>query len=542
MSDEDLKRVAQRWFNAINSGDVQTLDQIVAYDVVDHSGLSDTHGFGREGHKKLSQQLLNTFSGWQSRIDNMSVDGDLVIIDHSGRASFPASLGPLMGPGSAGSPELGKVDFRVRSCVRIKNGQIVEHWALDGPFGQKSGPGAPGVPSAGASWSSSPPAPGPGTGAAGPVQPSGPTTPGVPSAGTSVSNIPSPPGPGTGTAAPVQPGGAAPGWSPPVSSTSATGSVATTDENKLLLQRYVKNVIDGQNPALADYYFVSNFFNHDRAPGEQPGLDGVKQFIGSIFAAFTGFQTTIEEQIAEDDLVVGRWSQSFTNTGPYLSFPASGKQIHIAGITITRVRDGKIVEEWEARDAVGLLVQMGVIPPLGPLEGNVANDQQRAANEAAVSRFVYEAWNAGDASVIDQIVSPSFVNHNLMANQSDGPAGLKQWINAWHSAFPDLNVAIDLLVSEGSKVAARWTLNGTHRATFLGIPATGKYVTIPGISIFRIENNTVSEGWGFWEQAGMLAQLGVVQYPQAPAAGPAAPPAASGGSVQPTAPSWGAST
>jgi steroid delta-isomerase-like uncharacterized protein len=440
ISDLDLKTIARRWFDALNAGDIDTLDEVVAHDVIDHSGLSDAHGYGREGHKRLAQYLRQTLPGWQSQIDNIVVDGDMVIVEHSGSGTYPSGFEQLLGVAPAKDAEMRKIQFKMKSCVRIANGKIVEHWLMEGPFGKRNAPDYISYPQL-----------------------------------------------------------------PPIDS---------TEENKYLLRHYVKNVIDGQNPSLAAQYFASNFFNHDRAPGEQLGLPGVRQFLGAIFSAFSGFHTTIEDQIAQDDLVVGRWSQSFTNTGPYLSFPASGKSIHIGGITITRVRDGKIVEEWEARDAVGLLVQMGVVKPLGPLGDISPCDNQNSVNEALASRFFYEGWNAGNASIVDEVVSPDFENHNLLIGQSPGTAGLKQWISRWRAAFSDMNVVIDLLISEGPKVATRWTVNGTHTGAFLGINPTNKYVSIPGITIFRIENGKIREGWDFWEQAGMLQQLGVVQFPE----------------------------
>ena len=289
------------------------------------------------------------------------------------------------------------------------------------------------------------------------------------------------------------------------------------------MQRYVRYVIDGQNPALAARYFAPNFYNHDRAPGEELGLNGVTNFLRAIFGAFSGFQTTIEEQVAQDDLVLGRWSQNFTNTGPYLSFPASGKDVHITGMTITRVRNGQIVEEWEGRDAVGLLVQMGVIQPLGALEGGDGWSEDKAVvnnNEAIARHFFYEGWNGGDLSVVDEVVAADFVNRVPMKGQAVGPKGLKQLIAAWRNGFPDMSVVIDLVFSEGQKVAVRWTLTGTHRGTFLAIPPTGKTVMVPGITLFRIENGKIKEAWEHWEQAGMRMQLGLVHFPEYPGGTP----------------------
>jgi len=184
------------------------------------------------------------------------------------------------------------------------------------------------------------------------------------------------------------------------------------------MQKYVKNVIDGENPSLAPYYFAENFFNHDRAPGEQTGLAGVTDFLRQIYSAFSGFHTTIEEQVGQDDFVVGRWKQTFKQTGSYLGFPVSGNQVRIGGITITRVRDGKILEEWEARDAVSLLQQLGVIPPLGPLDG----ESMSVDNKAVVIQYMYDVWNAGKEELVDQIFAPNLINNNLLDSPKLGPA------------------------------------------------------------------------------------------------------------------------
>jgi steroid delta-isomerase-like uncharacterized protein len=471
MSQAEMQRVAHRWFDAVNTGNLNALDEIVAEDVIDHSGLSRAHGYGRTGHKALAKQLHNSFPGWQWHVNEMAVKDDLVLIEHVGKGQPPVGMQGLLGNLSNDTAELNQVEFRIKNCVRVRDGKIVEHWAMDSPLGKNSAPAAWSEPG---DWPSDP----------------------------------------------------APSESP-------------TQRNKQFMQRYVRYVIDGQNPALAANYFAPNFYNHDRAPGEQLGLDGVTAFLQSIFGAFTGFQTTIEEQVAESDLVLGRWSQTFTNTGPYLSFPASGKTVHITGMTITRVRDGRIVEEWEGRDAIGLLVQMGVIQPLGPLEGSPGSSAGASmdGNEAVARHFVYEAWNAGNVAVVDELFSSDFVNHSQLAGQASGRGGLKQLIRGWRSGFPDMSVRVDLALGEGDKVALRWTLNGTHRGTFLGISPTGKSVTLPGITLFRVQRGKITESWEHWEQAGMLGQLGIVQFPDYPASGPTTPSNSPGLPTRPS-PNW----
>src|SRR5207253_3038060 len=77
----------------------------------------------------------------------------------------------------------------------------------------------------------------------------------------------------------------------PPDSGKNSGAPLPDSDNKRFMRAYVKNVIDAEDAARGDSYFAENFFNHDPAPGEHPGLSGVKAFIGSIFSAFSGFRT-----------------------------------------------------------------------------------------------------------------------------------------------------------------------------------------------------------------------------------------------------------
>ena len=473
VTEVDRGAVATRWVEAVNQGDVGAMDELVAYDVVDHSGLNDGLGHGCEGHKQLVTNLWNSFPDWTGKVDSVEVNGDLVIVRHSGSATVS---GQLAGLGGSVAADKGRIDFSMKTCVRVDdNGKIVEHWAMEGPFGQKN---APSYPSS---------------------------------------------------------GGAGGGSSP------ATG---LSEANKLFMQAYVRNVIDGMEAGRARDYMVENFYNHDPAPGEEAGVEGAVKFISSIFSAFSGFQTTIEEQLAEDDLVVGRWSQQFVNTGPYLNFPASGREIHIGGITITRVRDQQIHEEWEARDALALLGQMGVPLPLGPLEGSTGASELGEAQKALVRRFFYDAWNRGQDSIIDELFAEDFTEHSPLPGQRPGTAGVKQLLQALHLGFPDSSVSADLQIADGDRVATRYTFRGTHLGRFRSIPATGKSVNLTGISIHRVHEGKITDHWGFFDDASLVFQLGLVQFPT-PGVDPSGQPSPYGQSPPSSTPtsdsSWGRS-
>jgi len=92
------------------------------------------------------------------------------------------------------------------------------------------------------------------------------------------------------------------------------------------------------------------------------GPAGVKELIAGYRAAFPDIHVTIEDQIADGDLVVSRWSAKGTHQGELMGIPATGKHATVTGITIDRIADGLIVESWNNWDTLGLMQQLGAIP------------------------------------------------------------------------------------------------------------------------------------------------------------------------------------
>jgi predicted ester cyclase len=83
-------------------------------------------------------------------------------------------------------------------------------------------------------------------------------------------------------------------------------------------------------------------------------------------------------------------------------------------------------------------------------------------------------------------------------------------ISACRAAFEGLNVTIEDMVAEGDKVAARFPASGIHKGVFMGLPPTGKPITMTGIEIFRIENDKIAELWGEANLIGLMQQLGIL--------------------------------
>jgi len=93
---------------------------------------------------------------------------------------------------------------------------------------------------------------------------------------------------------------------------------------------------------------------------------------------------------------------------------------------------------------------------------------------------------------------------------------MKQFVSMYLTAYPDTHFTIEDQIAEGDTVVTRWTARGTHKGPLMGIPPTGKQVTVTGISIGRVVNGKTVEGWSNYDTLGMMQQLGVVPAPGQP--------------------------
>jgi steroid delta-isomerase-like uncharacterized protein len=133
------------------------------------------------------------------------------------------------------------------------------------------------------------------------------------------------------------------------------------------------------------------------------------------------------------------------------------------------------------------------------------------AEKALARRLMEEAWSQGHLSAVDEIVAANFTNRDPSTPDfGRGPEAYKQVIGLYRNAFPDAQFEIDDIVAEGNKVALRYTCRATHRGELIGIPPTGKQVTVTGMLVFRIAGGKIEEGWVNWDTLGLLQQLGAI--------------------------------
>lgn len=138
-------------------------------------------------------------------------------------------------------------------------------------------------------------------------------------------------------------------------------------------------------------------------------------------------------------------------------------------------------------------------------------------NKAVVRRFISQAFNAGDTAIIDELIATDYVLHG--APKVRGPEGMKHFVTMYRSAFPDYACSVDDQIAEDDKVVTRWTMRGTHQGELMGIPPTGKQVTLPGVVVDRLAiNGQLVESWLQADVLGLLQQLDVTQAPAGAAA------------------------
>ena len=132
-------------------------------------------------------------------------------------------------------------------------------------------------------------------------------------------------------------------------------------------------------------------------------------------------------------------------------------------------------------------------------------------NKALVRQMVEEAINQGNISMIDELLIPNFVEHEeLPPGIPPGREAPKVLFTMLRSAFPDFKATIEHLIAEGDEVVLHMTWTGTHEGEFMGIPPTGKRISINVIDILGIAKGKIVEHWGVMDSMTMMQQLGAI--------------------------------
>ncbi len=132
-------------------------------------------------------------------------------------------------------------------------------------------------------------------------------------------------------------------------------------------------------------------------------------------------------------------------------------------------------------------------------------------NKSIVRQVYEEVWNKRRLELFDEIISPSHALHDsTLTGASVGPEAYKRQVTRFVTAFPDLRFTVQDIVGEKEKLAVAWTISGTHKGEYIGIPSTNKKVSVDGITIHHIVNGKIMDSYVSWDALGMMRQLGAV--------------------------------
>lgn len=136
-----------------------------------------------------------------------------------------------------------------------------------------------------------------------------------------------------------------------------------SERNKALTRRFYDEVFGKKNLNVIDELCAPGIVDHNPAPGQPPGREGMKETMHEYLTAFPDLAVTVHEVVAEGDIVVVRMTGEATHTGTLLNAAPTGKRVRFRALDMVRIRDGQATEVWHEGNDVEVLMQVGVQLP-----------------------------------------------------------------------------------------------------------------------------------------------------------------------------------
>jgi predicted ester cyclase len=288
---------------------------------------------------------------------------------------------------------------------------------------------------------------------------------------------------------------------------------------KSIARRHFEELWGQGNLAAADQLYDPACIGHCGIAPDQTDYPASEQaIVARDRAGLPDGMVSIDDQLAEGDRVLTRWTLRATHTVPLLGQPPTGREIVLHGMHLHRIRDSRIVEVWAAPDTLGLLTQLGLVPEPG------ATDPLQA-NKAIVRRYLEEGFGPRSQEVLNELAADDYVEHGrgwfrvsrlddgqpeAGHTESDGRQGLEgthRWLLA---TFPDLRFRVEQLIAEGDRVVAYSTCEGTQRGEFQGVPPSGRRFRAKRVDIFRLQDGRIAEHWAVRDDLTQAHQIGAV--------------------------------
>jgi steroid delta-isomerase-like uncharacterized protein len=141
------------------------------------------------------------------------------------------------------------------------------------------------------------------------------------------------------------------------------------------------------------------------------------------------------------------------------------------------------------------------------------------ADAIDIVRESLNAWNAHDPDGVARLVSTDFVSESdTLPAALRGPEAVRQAVQMYVRAFPDLHFEVEQILASGDYVTLRWMATGTHGGELMGIPSTNKRVVTHGCTVEEVRNGRLIREWVYWDTGNLLRQIGVLPSSAPPVA------------------------
>jgi steroid delta-isomerase-like uncharacterized protein len=135
----------------------------------------------------------------------------------------------------------------------------------------------------------------------------------------------------------------------------------SVEENKAVVRRAFE-LLSGRDVEGLRKILAPDFVDHSPYPGQGAGIDGLLEVVRMWFQAFPDFRHSIDDQIAEGERVMTRYTWSGTHRGEMAGIAPTGKRVEVGGIEVFRIRNGKVTDVWRVEDNLRLMQQLGIVP------------------------------------------------------------------------------------------------------------------------------------------------------------------------------------
>jgi steroid delta-isomerase-like uncharacterized protein len=304
------------------------------------------------------------------------------------------------------------------------------------------------------------------------------------------------------------------------------GQTMSTEQNKTIVRRIIEDAWGRGNAALLEQLVAKDVCDHNPMPGQPRGLEGQRWMLESIRRAVPNTTMQIHQLVAQGDLVVDHWTTSGTQTGELFSMPATGRRFTMTGSDMMRLSNGKVTEMWHHEDMLTMMQQLGMLPQQQTQGGTPDAGRRPAARATGESgrrrtlsdddtrklilRGYQEFIDRANPSAADTLLTPDYEGHFSATPPVHGREAFKQFIAMYNSAFSNHRATVEDIVIEGDYAACRATFTGKHTGSLMGVPPSGKQVTVHSLSLFRFAGDQLAEQWANNDDFGMLQQMGAM--------------------------------